>query len=163
VLLVGWSAIGTMLPNANAAYAKSNVAAVAHAAAPALAPGDVVVVTQTEQLAVLAHYLPKGLIYVTPTGPVTDPYVVDWRNLVSRLQTAQPCATVNPIISTLPIGAHVLEINPVRQLGATGTRWYRAVNAQVAGVDRLLARDPGLRAVASYAQAVKPRPYSPVV
>jgi 4-amino-4-deoxy-L-arabinose transferase-like glycosyltransferase len=163
VLLVGWSVIGTLLPNPNAADAKSNVAAVAHAAAHALAPGDVVVVTQTEQLAVLAHYLPQGLIYVTPTGPVADPYVVDWRNLVSRLQKAQPCAAVNPIISTLPIGAHVLEINPVRQLGARHTKWYRAVNAQVADVDRLLARDPGLQAVASYAQAVKPRPYSPVI
>jgi mannosyltransferase len=163
ILLVGWSVIGSLLPNPNAAYAKSNVAAVAHAAAPALAPGDVVVVTQTEQLAVLAHYLPKGLIYVTPTGPVTDPYVVDWRNLVSRLQKAQPCAAVNPIVSTLPIGAHVLEINPMRELGASGTTWYRAVNAQVADVDRLLARDPGLQPVASYDQAVKPRPYSPVI
>ena len=163
VLLAGWSAIGSLLPNANAAYAKSNAAAVARAAAPSLAPGDVVVVTQTEQLAVLAHYLPKGLIYVTPTGPVSDPYVVDWRNLVSRLQQAQPCAAVNPSIDTLPTGAHVLEVNPVRQLGANGSAWYRAVNAQVAAIDRLLATDPSLVAVSSYQQAVKPRPYSPVV
>jgi 4-amino-4-deoxy-L-arabinose transferase-like glycosyltransferase len=163
VLLVGWSAIGSLLPNPNSAYAKSNVAAVAHAASAALAPGDVVVVTQTEQVAVLAHYLPKGLIYVTPTGPVTDPYVVDWRNIVSRLHRAQPCAAVNPIISTLPIGAHVLEINPVRKLGAKNSAWYRAVNGQIAAVDRLLALDPSLRAVSSYAEAEKPRPYAPVV
>jgi 4-amino-4-deoxy-L-arabinose transferase-like glycosyltransferase len=163
VLLVGWSIIGSLLPNPNAPYAKSNVAAVAHAAAPALEPGDVVVVTQTEQLAVLAHYLPRGLVYVTPTGPVDDPDVVDWRNLISRLKTAQPCAAVNPVISTLPVGAHVLEINPVRQLGATGSAWYRAVNAQVAAVDRLLGKDPQLEAVGSYEQAVKPRPYAPVV
>jgi 4-amino-4-deoxy-L-arabinose transferase-like glycosyltransferase len=163
VLLAGWSITGSLLPNPNAAYAKSNVAAVARAAAPALAPGDVVVVTQTEQVAVLAHYLPKGLIYVTPTGPVNDPYVVDWRNLVNRLKSAQPCAAVNPIVSALPIGAHVLEINPVRQLGASGSAWYRAVNAQVAAIDRLLATDPALEAVASYQQAVKPRPYSPVI
>src|SRR5262249_14398578 len=118
VLLGSWSLIGTLLPNPNSAYAKSNVAAVARAAAAHLEPGDVVVVTQTEQVAVLAHYLPKGLVYVTPTGPVRDPYVVDWRNIISRLDQAQPCAAVNPIISTLPFGAHVLEINPVRQLGA---------------------------------------------
>ena len=32
-------------------------------------------VTQTEQVAVLEHYLPPGLHYVTPTGPVADPTV----------------------------------------------------------------------------------------
>jgi mannosyltransferase len=163
VLLAGWSLIGTLLPNPNAVYAKSNVAAVARAASADLAPGDVVVVTQTEQLAVLAHYLPRGLTYVTPTGPVTDPYVVDWRHIVSRLNQAQPCAAVNPAISTLPFGAHVLEINPVRQLGAKNTAWYRAVNGQVEAVDELLAQDPSLRAVSSYAEAENPRPYAPVV
>jgi hypothetical protein len=103
------------------------------------------------------------LVYVTPTGPVSDPYVVDWRNLVTRLEQAQPCSAVNPMISTAPIGAHVLEIDPVRQLGASGSRWYRAVNAQVAAIDHLLAKDPSLVAVASYQVGVKPRPYSPVI
>ena len=163
VLLAGWSAVGTLIPNANAEYAKSNVAAVAHAAAPDLAAGDVVVVTQTEQVAVLAHYLPHGLSYVTPTGPLRDPYVVNWRNIVSRLQRAEACRAVNPAIEALPVGAHVLEINPVRQLGASGTAWYRAVNAQVASIDHLLATDPSLEAIGSYQQAVKPRPYSPVI
>ena len=126
-------------------------------------PGDVVVITQTEQLAVLAHYLPKGLVYVTPTGPVSDPYVVDWRNIVSRLRQAQPCAAVAPSIDALPVGAHVLEVNPVRQLGASGSAWYRAVNGQVAEIDRLIATDPSLHAVGSYQEGIKPRPYSPVI
>jgi hypothetical protein len=163
VLLAAWSAIGSLLPNPNSRYAKSNVAAVARAASTGLAPGDVVVVTQTEQLSVLAHYLPKGLVYVTPTGPVRDPYVVDWRNIVSRLNAARPCTAVNPTIQALPVGALVLEINPVRQLGANGSAWYRAVNAQVADIDRMLATDPSLVAVGSYQQATKPRPYSPVI
>jgi hypothetical protein len=163
VLLVGWSLVGTLLPNPNARYAKSNVAAVARAASVQLAPGDVVVVTQTEQVAVLAHYLPKGLVYVTPTGPVADPYVVDWRNIIPRLQRATPCTAVDPVIAALPVGAAVFEVNPMRQLGANGSSWYRAVNAQVAGIDRLLATDPSLEAVGSYNQAVRPKPYSPVV
>ncbi len=163
VLLAGWSAVGSLLPNPNAAYAKSNVAAIARAVAPQLAPGDVVVTTQTEQLAVLAHYLPKGLVYITPTGPVSDPYVVDWRNIISRLRQAQPCDTVAPSIDALPVGAHVLEVNPVRQLGASGSAWYRAVNGQVAEIDRLIATDPSLRAVGSYQEGITPRPYSPVI
>jgi hypothetical protein len=163
VLLAGWSIVGSLLPNPNGAYAKSNVAAVARAAAPELSPGDVVVVTQTEQVAVLAHYLPRGLLYVTPTGPVDDPHVVDWRNIVLRLRQAHGCLAVNPTIEALRPGGHVLEVNPVRRLGANGTAWYRAVNAQVASIDRLLGTDPQLRAVASYQQAAKPRPYSPVI
>ena len=163
VLLTGWSALGTLKPNPNATYAKSNVKAVALAAAPELSPGDVVVVTQTEQVAVLSHYLPKGLVYVTPTGPVGDPGVVDWRHLVSRLQVAQPCQAVGPSISALPVGAAVLEIDPMRYLGASGTEWYQAVNTQVLAINHLLATDPSLEAVASYDPGVTPRPYSPVV
>jgi mannosyltransferase len=162
-LLAGWSLIGAILPNPSAPYAKSNVAAVAKAADPQLGAGDVVVVTQTEQLAVLYHYLPQGLVYVTPTGPVTDPSVVDWRNIVRRLQHADPCRTVDPAVENLPVGAHVLEVNPVHKLGARGSAWSKAVTAQVEAVDHLLATDPALVAIGSYAEATSPRPYSPVV
>lgn len=162
-LLGVWSVIGSVLPNPNAPYAKSNVKAVALAAAPQLAPGDVVVVTQTEQLAVLAHYLPAGLQYVTPTGGVSDPYVVDWRNIVKRLQGANACAAVAPWIDNLPVGAHILEVNPVRKLGAAGSAWSKAVTAQVISVDELLADDPSLVPIGTYAEAVSPQPYSPVV
>ncbi len=130
-LLVGWSAIGSLLPNPNSEYAKSNVAAVAGAVASQLHPGDLVVVTQTEQVPVLAHYLPAGIRYATPTGPVRDPYVVDWRNIVHRLQTARPCSTLAPEIDALPVGAGVLVVNPGKILGASGTAWSKAVNAQV--------------------------------
>lgn len=161
--LAAWSLIGSILPNPNPAYAKSNVAAVAKAAYPQLAAGDVVVVTQTEQLAVLHHYLPRGLLYITPTGPVQDPSVVDWRNIVHRLQHANPCTAVDPYIENLPVGAHVLEVNPVHKLGSRGSAWSKAVTSQVQAVDHLLATDPSLVAIGSYAEATSPRPYSPVV
>jgi hypothetical protein len=162
-VLALWSAIGAVLPNPSFPYAKSNVGAVAVAARPDLAPGDLVVVTQTEQLAALAYYLPKGLIYTTPTGAVFDPTVVDWRNIVPRLQHADPCRTIGPLIARLPVGAHVLEVNPVRKLGARGSAWQKAVTSQVASVDRLLATESTLAAIGSYAVDESPRPYSPVV
>ena len=162
-LLAGWSLIGAILPNPSAAYAKSNVAAIAKAAGRQLAPGDVVVLTQTEQLAALYHYLPKGVIYVTPTGPVVDPSYVDWRNIVGRLQHANPCSAVEPAIEGLPTGAHVLEVNPVHKLGARGSAWSKAVTGQVSAVDHFLATDPALVAIGSYAEDTSPRPYSPVV
>jgi hypothetical protein len=163
VLLVAWSVTGSLLPDSNARYAKSNAAAIAAAARPYLAPGDLVVVTQTEQVPVLAHYLPAGLRYVTPTGPVDTPGVVDWRDLVHRLQYSYPCGDVGPEVAALPTGAHVLLVNPYKHLGATGTVWARTVNAQVAEVNQLFANDRGLMDVRVFEQGVAPKPYSAVV
>ena len=65
---------------------KSNVRDIAEAIGPSLAPGDVVVSTQPEQVPVLAYYLPMGLRYATLTGPVSDTGVTDWRDGVQRLR-----------------------------------------------------------------------------
>jgi hypothetical protein len=162
VILVAWSVTGSLLPNRNAEYAKSNVQAVAKAAASQLHPGDLVVVTQTEQVAVLSHYLPAGLEYATPTGPVPDPSYVDWSHIVARLQAARPCQFVAPSIDALPVGSQVLEVDPARALGATGSTWSRAVNSQVLSVDTLLAEDPSLVPVKVYRNALTPKPFSPV-
>jgi mannosyltransferase len=161
-LLVAWSAIGSLLPNPNSEYAKSNVAAVAGAVAAQLRPGDLVLVTQTEQVPVLAHYLPAGVSYVTPTGPVNDPFVVDWRNIVGRLQAARPCVAVAPGIDALPVGSHVLVVNPGKTLGASGSAWSKAVRAQVAAVNDMIIGSRSLRAVGFYDQAIKPVPFSPI-
>ena len=162
VALVAWSVIGSLIPDPNATFAKSNVAAIAAAAAPDLVPGDLVVVTQTEQVAVLAHYLPAGLQFVTPTGPVSDPGIVDWRDLVGRLSRADPCRTVAPALDALPAGAHVLVVNPLKKLGASGSTWSRTVTAQVGAVARLVDTDPGLVHTAGFTMATKPKPFSAV-
>jgi mannosyltransferase len=161
-VLAAGTAVGALLPNTNARYAKSNVAAIAAAAAPHLRPGDLVSTTQTETLAELYYYLPKGLRYAIPTGPTTQPYVVDWRNIVRRLQAANPCQDLLPSLAALPVGADVLEINPLRDIGASGSAWNLAANAQVKADDAFLAHQPGLARVASYAEAINPKPYSAV-
>ena len=162
VSLAGWSVVGSLLPNPSARFAKSNVAAVSGQMASLLRPGDVVVVTQTEQVAVLAHYLPQGLVYVTPTGPVSDPTVVDWRDLVGRLQGATACEAVAPAIDSLPVDARVLEIDPARALGATGSAWSRAVRSQIAAVDGMLADAPDLEPIGFASPGKGPLPFSPV-
>jgi hypothetical protein len=161
-LLVVWSVIGTLLPDASARYAKSNVAAVAAVARPFIGPGDLVIVTQSEQTAVVAHYLPRGPLYATPTGPDPDPSVVDWRNLVHRLAVADPCRTIAPELDALSLGAHVLVVNPYQLVGASGTTWSRTVNAQVDAVNQLLSNDPALSAIGSLAPAINPKPFSTV-
>jgi mannosyltransferase len=162
VVLALGSAVGSFLPNANARYAKSNVAAIAAAVAPRLRAGDLVITAQTEQLGVLSYYLPHDLIFAAPTGVVSDPGVVDWRNIVSRLQHARVCRTLLPTLRALPVGAHVLEINPLRAIGASGSAWSVASNRQWVAVDSLLAGQPGLALGPSYAQGTNPKPYSAV-
>ena len=154
--------IGILLPNPNSHYAKDNLAAVAAAARPHLQPGDLVVVNQTEQVPVAHYYLPPGLFYLTPTGPVRDPTVVDWRDIVHRLQQASPCTDLSPTLDALPVGADVLEIDPVRHLGASGSAWSRAVNRQVYAVDQFLTEDPALKAVGVYSDGLHPKPYAAV-
>lgn len=158
-----WSMVGSLLPNSNARYAKSNVAAVAAAARPSLRPGDLVVLSQTEQLAVLHYYLPPGLTYLTPTGVVTDARLVDWRHIVPRLASADPCQTILPTIAALPVGARILEISPVRPIGASGSAWSRAVNSQVVSIGHLLADQTALVPARNYRQATSPKPFSGVV
>lgn len=162
VLLAGWAVVGNVLPNPNGRYAKDNMAAVAAAASPQLQAGDVVVVTQTEQVPVAFHYLPAGLKYLTPTGPVPDPGVVNWQNIVHRLQQATPCQALSPTLDALPVGADVLEIDPVRRLGATGSAWSRAVNRQVREVDAFLTDDPALKQIDVFTPALHPKPFAPV-
>ena len=99
---------------------KSNVAGASEAVAASLQPGDLVVSTQPEQVPVLAHYLPDGLRYATPLGPVADPEVMDWRNALPRLETTAPEHALAPLLDELPPGARILLVAP--EVG-DGSRW----------------------------------------
>jgi len=99
---------------------KSNVAGMSAAVAHRLDAGDLVVSTQPEQVPVLAHYLPRGLNYATPLGPVEDPRVMDWRAALPRLERSRPDGALAPLLDSLPAGATVLLVRP--DVG-DGDRW----------------------------------------
>ena len=63
---------------------KSNARAVAVSAAQSVRPGDLVVVTQPEQVPVLRYYLGPGYRWATTLGRMPDPLIFDWRDAVSR-------------------------------------------------------------------------------
>ena len=105
---------------------KSNVAGASEAVAASLQPGDLVVSTQPEQVPVLAHYLPDGLRYATPLGPVADPAVMDWRNALPRLETTAPGRALAPLLDELPPGARILLVAP--EVG-DGERWRAPLDA----------------------------------
>ena len=99
---------------------KSNVAATTAAIARHLGPGDLVLSTQPEQVPVLAHYLPDGLAYATPLGPVDDPRVMDWRDALTRLERTRPGSGLVPVLDSLPAGSTVLLGSPAV---GDGDRW----------------------------------------
>jgi hypothetical protein len=120
-VLVYWT---TDQPSAD----KSNVREVAAALQDDVRPGDLVLSTQPEQVPVIAHYMPKGLRYATLTGPVRDPYVMDWRDAVERVNRANPATTFAPLLARQPPGSRVVVIAPVfRDYRAWKAEWTRLV------------------------------------
>jgi hypothetical protein len=83
----------------------------AAAEASALRPGDLVLSTQPEQVPVLHRYLPSGLSYRTPLGPVRDPGQMDWRDALARLGRPRPA------LARLEPGQRVLLVTPTRYRG----------------------------------------------
>ena len=128
---------------------KSTVDLVAARAAPALRPGDVVVSAQPEQVPVLAYYLPDGLRYRTPMGPVADPAVMDWRDVHARLAAAPAAASAAGALATIDGARRVLFVQPVPR-GESWTRpWPAAVLRASAAWRRALDGHPRLRPVAA--------------
>lgn len=93
---------------------KSNVRGVTSDVQPALAPGDLVVSTQPEQIPVLHYYWRGvgGLRWATLWGPVADLGVTDWRDGVEHLQSTSPERDLAPLLDrTLP-GQRVALVEP---------------------------------------------------
>jgi mannosyltransferase len=88
------------------------VRAISEEIAPSLAPGDLVVSTQPEQIPVLDYHLPDGLRYATLWGPVGDVGVTDWRDGVERLEATSARRDLAPLIDALPAGRRLVLVEP---------------------------------------------------
>jgi mannosyltransferase len=92
---------------------RSDAFELGRAAAPLVHRGDVVIATPFAQIPLLAHYLPGGLRYASPLGPVDDPRVVDWRDAAGRLARASMRSNLLPLLDRAPGGSDVLLVVPV--------------------------------------------------
>jgi hypothetical protein len=104
--------------------AKSNARAVAVSAAQSIRPGDLVVVTQPEQVPVLDRYLPEGVAYLTPLGAPADPSMTDWRDALRRVRRASAGRILVPRLRALAPGRRVVLVAPVTR---SRSPWARAV------------------------------------
>jgi mannosyltransferase len=127
---------------------KSNVEGATAALSAGLEPGDLVLSTQPEQVPVLAHYLPEGLRYATPLGPVADPGVMDWRNALARLETTEPESALLPLLDSMPRGARILLVAPhVEDDGRWRAPWTRLVADRSDQWALVLGADPRFRRI----------------
>ncbi len=109
---------------------------------PALHPGDVVAVAQPEQTPLAWHYLPSGLRYVNPLGPVSQPAYMNWDNAQARLQHAAPVATLSTVVASLRPGQQLLFVRPLTE-GARNWKssWASLVQLRAAQWGQLLTTD----------------------
>jgi hypothetical protein len=120
----------------------SNLKGAAHSIAPRLQPGDLVLSMEPGQLTTLYHYLPPGLRYATSMGPVRDPGVIDWRDVVDRLENADVGRNVTELVDAVPVGGHVVVATPNFIRETDLTRYFQLVNRDGRVLIQTVSRDP---------------------
>jgi mannosyltransferase len=131
-------------PRTHALKSKSNAHTAAVLIRDRLEPGDLVVAIHAEQGPLMHLYLPKGLRWANAMGPVADPQVMDWRNVVDRIKAAKPRPTEDAIVQTLRSGQHLLLVEPVIRSASWGAPWTSMVRRRAGQWQRLLDHDPRL-------------------
>jgi hypothetical protein len=111
--------------------------------------GDVVLVSEPEEVPLAWYYLPAGLRYANSIGPVTDPRYMDWVNALRRLQNARWRSIERSLIASLKPGQQVLFVRPLTEgVSNWETPWGRLVRRRSAQWGALLQSDPSLKPVA---------------
>jgi mannosyltransferase len=143
LVLVSLMGIGS-----NAPKEKSNVKLITQDVAPSVAPGDLVVATQPEEVPVLHYYLPDGLRFATLTGAVPDLGVTDWRDGVARLDASTPARDLKPLLDALPVGRRLLLVEPdFTDIARWKAPWTEAVRFQSGTWEQWLSNDLRFRVV----------------
>jgi len=92
-------------------HEKSNLRGIAESVSSRLHTGDFVI-SPAGEVPLLAHYLPKGLAFATPTGAVRDVHIADWRDITTRLRRSEPGLSTPRAIDMVPPGGHLLIVCP---------------------------------------------------
>jgi hypothetical protein len=110
-----------------------------------LGPGTTVIVGQPEQVPLAWYYLPAGMRYADPMGRTSDPRMLNWVDVVDRLEAAKPLPTYEQVMKGVPVGGQVLLIRPLT-IGITNwsAPWTFLVRQRSAEWSALLRNDPRL-------------------
>lgn len=142
-------ALSVAVPSPTSLTNKSNADVIAAEIGPRLRPGDHVLSIQAEQVPLLRYYLPPGLRYADPRGPVDDPRVMDWRNALDDLRETPPGPALAALLRDVPPGGQLLFVVPVTEHRRDWRApWTELVRRRGAQWGHLLERTPALRQVA---------------
>jgi hypothetical protein len=94
---------------------KSDVRDIGGEMTPLVHPGDLVIVTQPEQVPLTWYYLPPGLKYANTIGRVPDPRYMNWVDALSHLRNTNWAATAQSLIASLRPGQQVLFVRPMTE------------------------------------------------
>jgi mannosyltransferase len=113
-----------------------------------LRPGDLIVSAQVTNTPVLAYDLGPTFRYATPLGLNAHPMVVDWTNLPKRLQSINAAANLAPLLAKVPVGGHVLVVNPLTwSTEETPDRYAGAVAAEGIAANQAVLDNPAFESV----------------
>lgn len=125
---------------------KSNAADLATSLQGRLQPGDLVVTLQPEQAPLMHYHLPGGLqgdlVEATQLGEVKAKGVMDWRDVLERLERATPEKNLRPLLDRLPRSQRVLLVYPVTtNIHDWDSPWTALVRRRAAQWGRALQLD----------------------
>lgn len=149
IVAVALSVIFLVHPSSYTPQYKSDVRNISGELTPLLHRGDLVLVSQPEQVPLAWYYLPSGLRYASTLGAVSDPRYMNWVDALKRLQHANPQATLAPLLASLKPGQQLLYVRPLTE-GELNWKapWTLYVRRRSAQWGALLATDPSLKQVA---------------
>jgi hypothetical protein len=127
--------------------AKSNAHAVAADLGTRLRAADVVLVAQPEAVPLLRLELGPDLVYADPTGRLTDPTTMDWRDALDRLRASSFATDVAPVLDRLAVGQRAVLVEPGNEPKATDTTWINTFRAKGREIEAALRHDPRFRLV----------------
>ena len=124
---------------------KSDVAYLLNQLRPQLRRGALVISAEVTDTPVVAFDLGKGYEYATPFGRLSDPLIVDWSDLPTRLEKINAVTNLGRLLASVPVGGQVLLVNPTTWGGTeTPERYEGRVEAEGIAANQVVANDPDL-------------------
>lgn len=142
LVVIALSIVFVVHPSSYAPRYKSDMDTIAGEMNPLLHAGDLVVSAQPDSTPLGWYYLPPGLQYATTIGRVKDPSYMNWVDALTRLQHANPPATLAPLVASLRPGQQLLYVRPLTE-GANNWKasWTSLVRRRAAQWGQLLQDD----------------------
>lgn len=142
---------------------KSNAAYILHLLRPKLHPGALVISSDVTNMPAVAVALGPRYRYATALGLLSDPLVVNWSDLPTRLKGISATSHLGPLLASVPVGGQVLLVNRMTWGGTdTPVQYLGPVRSEGIAANNVVTNDPRLQEIASIGVTRYTNPLYPV-